>query len=123
MEFIAMLGVVFAIFIGLLLIVGVQNRAISDIELRTNEEHVCNYFATAVNAAHNGGSGFTAAITLPQNIGGLDYTLQTNNKTVIVTANTETVFCRMLTNQLNSTGPMPKGELTLANRNGTIFIE
>jgi|GEM_PF-4384192 len=123
MEFFVMIGVVFAIFLVLLFFVQAQNQSINELKLRTNQEQVCNVFATAVNSVYIGGSGFTAHITLPQDMSGISYTLVTDNRTGVVTANSEPVFCRLMTSQLNYTEPIPKGELDIVNRDGTIFIE
>ena len=121
-EFLSMVGVVLAIFLGLFAIAAAQNTSASDTHLRFALQRTCNDFSTAVNLALSCGSGFTTHITLPEKIKGFNYSVTTTARTVVFQSGKRTVFCRLISDKVSYV-EIEKGKLDLRNENGTVYIE
>lgn len=121
-EFLSMVGVVLVMFMGFYAIIAAQNKSTSDVNLQFNLQRVCNDFATAINLAAAGGSGFTAHMSLPQKVNNFDYNLSITTRTLYANTSRKSVSCRLITNKF-SYSQIEKGRVDLKNINGTIFIE
>lgn len=122
-EFITMIGVVMAIFFGLFLMSNYQSSSINSLGTSITAKGVCNEFSTAVNLVSSGGSGFRAYVTVPETIKGREFVMEIYNKTVVLEIDSRVVFCRLLTQNVNYTNPIPNGSLILRNENGTVIVE
>ncbi len=124
-EFLSMVGLMIAIFMGLVVLSGSQSRSASDVAMKLEMQEKCNEFATALNLAYTGGSGFITYVNLPEKIKRENYSISISNKTAYATSgeglNSKVVFCQLLTSKINGTAK--KGKMTLKNINGTIYIK
>lgn len=120
-EFMNMVGVIILISAALLAITAYQNRAAYDTSVKIAMQRTCNDFATAINQAHTGGSGFTTHLTLPSTIKGRSYGILINNKTAVLSADSNVVFCRILSSSVSYT-TIGTGAINLTNTNGTVYI-
>lgn len=120
-EFMVAIGIVLIIFSMLFAINMFQSQASYDTSLRLSMLKTCNEFATAVNVAANGGSGFSSHIGLQDKIKGNDYILGVSGKTASLSIGQKTVFCRLLTSDISYSN-LSMRNMTLENVNGSIKI-
>ncbi|MFH1424691.1 MAG: hypothetical protein ABIG20_03345 [archaeon] len=123
MEFMTMVSIVLMMFFLYFLISGMQQRSTYELSVQLNGGEACNRLSSGINLAHNGGDGFSAFILMPYKIKDKDYNVTIENKTVTVQVGGKTVFCRILTSNVDYTPPIAKAQtVEVRNNNGTIQI-
>jgi len=115
---------IFMIFL-LLLSIGAlvsmeKTKEISNSQIGLEITKVLNDAVNKINIAFLEGSGFSMNLTLPENIFGMTYSIDTESNYILLTFNNITYSKHILTQ--NITGNLSPGTNLIRNENGEIII-